>query len=262
MMRASTPTQQGEGIPIGGTSLVAGAGFAGFLISVEDTSNWNTAFATLIEGGVLDGNGQNASGVHIQNQFGVQLRDVNIVRPNIGVQLENTDQLWTEGSWLNNLFIFDPRTAGIDMRATGSGTTSVANSLWQRIYINLYTSGSVGVKSTGVFFANSRVDLLKIWMSSGNEGRNCSSAPPVTLTGMRVSGNMIGTTFANMNVEGLSCPGSTLTAVSVDPGVIQPSFQNLIVQGTPLPTVQWGRSFQNGDLGVQIYNSASTPNIP
>ena len=262
MLRASTPTKQGEEIPLGGTSIIAGPAFAGFLISVEDTSNWNTAFGTRIEGGVLDGNQQNANGIHIQNQFGVQVSDVNIVRPNIGVELENTDRLWTEGSSLNNLWIFDPRTAGIDMRATGTGSTSVANAMWQRIYINLYTSGSVGVKSAGVFFSNSRVNLLKVWMSSGNDGQNCSSALPVTLTGMHIGGPMIGTTFANMNVEALSCPGSNLTAVNVDPSIIQPTFENLIVQGTPLPTVRWGRSFQNGDLGVNIYNSASAPNIP
>lgn len=262
MMRGSLPSAQAGAVPMAGTMIQAGSGFTGFLISVEGTQNWNTAYGTMIEGGLLDGNKQAAGGIHIQNQFGVQVRDLNIVRPDIGIQLENTDQLWTEGSWLNNVSIFDPRTAGIDMRSTGTGTTSVANAMWERIYINLYTSGSLGLRSDGVLFSSSEVNLLKIWMSSGNDGLNCSSATPVTLTGLQVSGNMIGTTFYNMDVEALSCPGATLSAVKVDPSVIQPSFVNLMVQGLPLPSVQWGRSYQNGQQGVMVYNSSLEPNVP
>jgi hypothetical protein len=177
--------------------------------------------------------------VHIQNQFGIHLRDVNIVNVNYGVQLENTNGLWTEGSWLDNVFIFDPATAGIDMRVSAGGSTSVANAYWNRVFINLFASGSVGLQTdAAALFANSRISFLKIWMSSGTDGTACQGVAPVTLVGIRVRANMTNTVFANTNVEGLSCSGSKLIAVSSDPGVTAPVFEHFSVQGYPAPTVQ------------------------
>jgi hypothetical protein len=251
MMLSSTPTAPGLPAPDLGTRITAGSGFAGFLISIEGGQNWNTAFGTTIEGGVLDGNAHSASGVHIENQFGVHLRDLNIVSVRYGVQMENTKGLWTEGSWLDNVWIFDPATAGIDMKVSAGGSSSVANAYWNRVFINLYNSGSVGLQTDSTaLFANSRISFLKIWMSSGAEGTACQGAAPVTLVGIHVRADMVGTVFANTNVEGLSCPGSNLTAVVVDPGVVQPVFEHLTVEGTPLPTVQPGVSFRSGDRGV------------
>jgi hypothetical protein len=239
MMRASTPSDHGFPVPEFGTRITAAPGFAGFLISVEGAQSWNTAFGTTIEGGVLDGSAHSASGVHIQNQFGVHLRDLNIVNVNYGVQLENTNGLWTEGSWLDNVWIFDPATAGIDMKVSPGGTTSVANAYWNRVFINLFTSGSVGLQTdSAALFANSRVSFLKIWMSSGKDGAACKGVAPVTLTGIHVRADMVNTVFANMNVEALSCAGSNLAAVISDPGVKPPVFEHFSVQGNPLPTVQ------------------------
>jgi hypothetical protein len=239
MMRASTPSDHGLPVPELGTRITAAPGFTGFLISVEGIQNWNTAFGTTIEGGVLDGNAHSASGLHIQNQFGVHLRDLNIVNVNYGVQLENTNGLWTEGSWLDNVFIFDPATAGIDMRVSAGGSTSVANAYWNRVFINLFTSSSVGLQTdSAALFANSRVSFLKIWMSSGTDGTACQGVAPVTLTGIRVRADMANTVFANTNVEALSCTGSSLIAVSSDAGLKAPVFEHLSVQGNPLPTIQ------------------------
>jgi len=239
MMRASTPSDHGQPVPEFGTRITAAPGFTGFLISVEGIQNWNTAFGTTIEGGVLDGNAHSASGVHIQNQFGVHLQDLNIVNVNYGVQLENTNSLWTEGSWLDNVFIFDPATAGIDMKVSAGGSTSVANAYWNRVFINLYASGSVGLQTdAAALFANSRISFLKIWMSSGSDGAACQGVAPVTLIGIRVRADMVNTVFANSNVEALSCSGSKLIAVLSDPGVKQPVFEHFSVQGNPLPTVQ------------------------
>ena len=239
MMRASTPSDRGLPAPELGTKITAAPGFTGFLISVEGTQNWNTAFGTTIEGGVLDGNAHSASGVHIQNQFGVHLQDLNIVNVNYGVQLENTNGLWTEGTWLDNVFIFDPATAGIDMRVGTGGSASVANAYWNRIFINLYSSGAVGLQTdAAALFGNSRISFLKIWMSSGSDGTACQGVAPVTLIGIRVRADMSNTVFANANVEALSCAGSKLIAVLSDPGVKQPVFEHLSVQGYPVPTVQ------------------------
>jgi hypothetical protein len=250
MMVSTIPAAQGMPTADVGTKIVAGPGFTGFLISVEGRTNWNTAFGTTIEGGTLDGNAYSASGIHIQNQFGVHLRDLNIVNVNYGIQLENTDQLWSEGSWLDNVSIFDPATAGIDMRVSG-GNSSVANAYWNRVYINLFRSGAVGLQTDNTaLFANSRISFLKIWMSSGSEGTMCARALPLTLTGIHIRADMVGTVVGSMNVEALSCPGSNLAAVVVDPGVIQPIFEHLTVQGVPLPTVQAARKFRSGDRGV------------
>lgn len=254
MMVGAIPTTPGSPPPSVGTKITAAPGFTGFLISVEGTANWNTAFGATIEGGSLDGNNHSAGGVHIQNQFGVHLRDLNIVNVTYGVQLENTNGLWTEGSWLDNVQIFDPSFAGVDMRVSPGGSTSVANAYWNRVYINLYTSGSVGLQTdSAALFANSRVSLLKIWMSSGSEGQACAGVPPVTLTGLHIGADMAGTVFANVNVEGLSCPGSNLTAVDVAPSAVQPIFEHLTVQGTPLPKAMFGRTFRSGDRGVVAY---------
>jgi hypothetical protein len=239
MMRASTPSDHGLPVPEFGTRIMGAPGFTGFLISVEGIQNWNTAFGTTIEGGVLDGNAHSASGVHIQNQFGVHLQDLNIVNVNYGVQLENTNGLWTEGSWLDNVFIFDPATAGIDMRVSLGGSTSVANAYWNRVFINLFANGAVGLQTdAAALFANSRISFLKIWMSSGADGTACRGVAPVTLTGIRIRADMANTVFANTNVEALSCSGSKLIAVLSDPSVKQPVFEHLSVQGSPLPTVQ------------------------
>jgi hypothetical protein len=169
----------------------------------------------------------------------VQLRNINIINADFGVRLENTDRLFTEGSWLDTVWIFDPKSAGVDMRVGPAGTASVANAYWNRLYINLYTDGAVAIQSDAAAnFANSLVGYTKIWMSSGNEGTACQGAAPVRLTGIRVRSNWARTVFENVNVEALSCAGSNLVAVQVDPGATAPVFDHLTVTGFPLPTVQ------------------------
>jgi hypothetical protein len=256
MMPSTMPMVPGVPSADVGTRIVAGPGFSGFLISVEGQGAWNIAFGTRIQGGTLDGNLQSGSGVHIENQVGVAVRDLTIVNVKYGIQIENTNGLFTEGTAFHNIWISDPQIAGISMKVGSGGATSVANAHWGSIYINLFTSGSIGIETdAAALFANSLVDYLKIWMASGAEGSQCAGSAPINVVGVKFRANASGTVFTNTNVEGLSCPGSTLVAVSA-PGVLRPVFEHLTVQGAPMPIVDWGANWKTGAPGIVVYDDA------
>lgn len=221
-----------------GTVLLAGSGFTNYLVEFSTTTHFSANIHSQLQGILLNGNGKAADAVRISNSFGTTLRDVAIYQPDAGVVLENTSSLWTEGTHLDNLWIYDPGTVGIDFVLNG-GTVSFDNLKWGAIYLNLLTNGAVGIRVPATAtISNSQIDYLKIWTSAQNA------------LGMDFDGSATGTVIGNFEFEGQGGSGNVAWDAS---GAVQPMTLAFRVAGSGLsgtPVVA-GNSWANT---VNVYS--------
>jgi hypothetical protein len=228
------PEKRPGRLPASGTVFRAGPGFGGFFIEVEGENNWSTAMETSIEGGGFDGNDQQASAIRVRNQLGVQIRNILANRVEYGIVIENTRH-YAEASHLDNVWLYDPKIAGIDLRVSAK-STSFANFTWGRIYVELETDGSVGLRTDPkAEFENGIIQFFKVW----SVGTLRTGQTGILLQGDGIRSSRV--LFATVNCEADNRGSGAVYCVKMTvPDAVSPMFLNLTVQGAPKPIIQLG----------------------
>jgi hypothetical protein len=227
----AVPRPRGGATPDLASKIMAGSGFTNYLMGIFATGDWADAIFSSVDNVSLDGNNQAASGVECVNTYGCTFRSLNINNPQIGVLITSTGRQYSEGSSLERLWIFAPKSYGVYL-ASSSSSPSAANAVWRDIHINLTKAGSVCIGTdTHALFKNSVVDYVKCWLNSSSN---------MTQTALAANANMDGTVFTGFNVETEMSRGSNPRGIFVAHGINQPSILNYVTQGFPTVTNQFG----------------------